>query len=248
MEVRDLFANTPARLKFLKSEATETSACLQVVQQFALLHPGLRFRAVVQDRTALQTAGTGLPDAIAAVHGAAPAREMLSLDGPGVAGAVSQPRLSRGTRDGILLAVNGRPIASRALGFALEECYRGSLERGRHPIAVIDLAVEPNALDVNVHPAKREVKFRDEGLVFATLQRAVRAALAGSEAPRLAVPVAAAGAAELARPYRPASSRSTSRPLRSPRAVPPPTAGPSCARWARSSTATWWRRDRRAWC
>jgi DNA mismatch repair protein MutL len=195
MEVRDLFANTPARLKFLKSEATETAACLHVVQQYALLHPELRFRAVVEGRVALQTPGTGLADALAAVHGAASVREMLALDWPEVTGAVSQPRLSRGTRDGILLAVNGRPIASRALGFALDECYRGSLERGRHPVAVIDLAVEPAALDVNVHPAKREVKFREEGAVFAALQKAVRAALAGSEAPRLAVPVAAAAGA-----------------------------------------------------
>ncbi|HEY8812540.1 MAG TPA: DNA mismatch repair endonuclease MutL [Candidatus Dormibacteraeota bacterium] len=192
MEVRDLFANTPARLKFLKSEATETAACLHVVQQYALLHPELRFRAVVEGKTALQTPGTGLADALGAVHGGASAREMLTLDWPEVAGAVSQPKLSRGTRDGILLAVNGRPIASRALGFALDECYRGSLERGRHPVAVIDLAVDPGALDVNVHPAKREVKFREEGAVFASLQKAVRAALAGSEAPRLAVPVAAA--------------------------------------------------------
>ena len=71
MEVRDLFANTPARLKFLKSEATETAACLQVVQQYALLHPKLRFRAVVEGRTALQTPGTDLAGALAAVHGAA---------------------------------------------------------------------------------------------------------------------------------------------------------------------------------
>jgi DNA mismatch repair protein MutL len=195
MEVRDLFANTPARLKFLKSEATETSACLHVVQQYALLHPELRFRAVVEGRTALQTSGTGLHEALAAVHGAASAREMLALDWPDVAGAVSQPKLSRGTREGILLAVNGRPIASRALGFALDECYRGSLERGRHPVVVIDLAVEPGALDVNVHPAKREVKFREEGLVFASLQKAVRSALAGSEGPRLPVPAAAAASA-----------------------------------------------------
>jgi DNA mismatch repair protein MutL len=196
MEVRDLFANTPARLKFLKSESTETAACLHVVQQYALLHPELRFRAVVEGRTALQTTGTGLDDALAAVHGAASAREMLTLEWPEVSGAVSQPKLSRGTRDGILLAVNGRPIASRALGFALDECYRGSLERGRHPVAVIDLAVDPGALDVNVHPAKREVKFREEGAVFTSLQKAVRAALAGSEAPRLAVSVPVAAAAQ----------------------------------------------------
>ena len=202
VEVRDLFANTPARLKFLKSEATETSACLRVVQQFALLHPGLRFRCLVDGRTALQTEGGGLPAALAAVHGAVAAASMLALEWPQVAGAVSQPRLSRGNRDGLLLAVNGRPIVSRVLGFALEECYRGSLERGRHPLAVIDLTVDPAAIDVNVHPAKREVKFREEGAIFAALQKAVRAALTGSEAPRVSVappapPTAAAGGRQL---------------------------------------------------
>ena len=191
IEVRDLFANTPARLRFLKTEATETSACLRVVQQFALLHPEMHFRAVVDGRTTIQTSGGGVLETIAAVHGAGPAREMLVVSAAEVFGAVSQPRLSRGNRDGIVLAVNGRPIASRALGFALEECYRGSLERGRFPLAVLDMAVDPSSVDVNVHPAKREVKFRDEGAVFAALQKAVRGALGGSEAPRLAVPVAA---------------------------------------------------------
>jgi DNA mismatch repair protein MutL len=198
IEVRDLFANTPARLKFLKSEATETAACLRVVQHFALLHPERRFRCLVDGRTALQTDGAGLPAALAAVHGAASAAAMLSLEWPGVGGAVSQPRLSRGNRDGILVAVNGRPIASRVLAFALEECYRGSLERGRHPLAVIDLDVDPASIDVNVHPAKREVKFREEGVVFAALQRAVRAAMTGSDTPRLTVAPAAPAAAVVA--------------------------------------------------
>ena len=194
MEVRDLFANTPARLKFLKSEATETAACLRVVQQYALLRPELRFRVLVDGRTALQTSGAGRLEAISAVYGPAVAREMLLVEWDGVAGAVSQPRLSRGNRDGILVAVNGRPVASRALGFALEECYRGSLERGRYPVAVLDLAVDPAAVDVNVHPAKREVRFRTEGTVFATLQKAVREALSGSQVPRLTAAVAAATA------------------------------------------------------
>ena len=195
IEVRDLFANTPARLKFLKSDATETAACLRVVQHFALLRPELRFHCVVDGRTALQTDGGGLPPALAAVHGASSAAAMLPLDWPDVAGAVSQPRLSRGNREGVLLAVNGRPIVSRVLGFALEECYRGSLERGRHPLAVIDLSVDPASIDVNVHPAKREVRFREEGAVFASLQKAVRAALTGSEPPRLSVTPAAPPAA-----------------------------------------------------
>ena len=89
--------------------------------------------------------------------------------------------MSRGSRDGIVLAVNGRPISSRPLLYALEDCYQGMLERGRHPIAVIDIGIDPELVDVNVHPAKREVRFREEGAVFSALQRAVRAALGGSQ-------------------------------------------------------------------
>jgi DNA mismatch repair protein MutL len=81
----------------------------------------------------------------------------------------------------MVLAVNGRPIVARSLTYALEECYQGRLERGRHPVAVIDIGIDAELVDVNVHPAKKEVRFRDEGAVFAALQRAVRSALDGSD-------------------------------------------------------------------
>ena len=81
----------------------------------------------------------------------------------------------------MVLAVNGRPISARSLVYALEECYQGRLERGRHPVAVVDIGIDPELVDVNVHPAKKEVRFRDEGAVFAALQRAVRSALDGSD-------------------------------------------------------------------
>src|SRR4030081_528419 len=183
IEVRDLFANVPARLKFLKSDATEVAAIKDVVTAFALLHPHVRFHLTIDARAAVSTTGDGdRRRAIAAVYGAPVAAEVLEMVGmPLVSGAVSQPRLSRGSRDGIVLAVNGRPISSRALIYALEECYQGRLERGRHPVAVIDIGIDPELVDVNVHPAKKEVRFRDEGTVFAALQRAVRAALDGSE-------------------------------------------------------------------
>jgi DNA mismatch repair protein MutL len=183
IEVRDLFANVPARLKFLKSDATEVAAIKDVVSAFALLHPHVRFHLTIDSRAAVSTNGDGdRRRAISAVFGAAVAAEVLELVGmPLVAGAVSQPRLSRGSRDGIVLAVNGRPISARSLVYALEECYLGRLERGRHPVAVIDIGIDPELVDVNVHPAKKEVRFRDEGAVFGALQRAVRAALDGSE-------------------------------------------------------------------
>jgi DNA mismatch repair protein MutL len=183
IEVRDLFANVPARLKFLKSDATEVAAIKEVVSAFALLHPHVRFHLTIDSRAALSSSGDGdRRRAIGAVYGQAVAAEMLELIGmPIVSGVVSQPRLSRGSRDGMVLAVNGRPISARSLVYALEECYQGRLERGRHPVAVIDVGIDPELVDVNVHPAKKEVRFRDEGAVFAALQRAVRAALDGSD-------------------------------------------------------------------
>jgi len=183
IEVRDLFANVPARLKFLKSDATEVAAIRDTVASYALLHPHVKFHLTIDGRAALSTSGDGdRRRGSAAVHGAAVATEMLEIVGlPLIKGIVSQPRVSRGSRDWIVLAVNARPIASRTLLYALEECYQGRLERGRHPVAVLDIGIDPELVDVNVHPAKREVRFRDENAVFAAVQRAVRAALGGSE-------------------------------------------------------------------
>jgi len=195
VEVRDLFANTPARLKFLKSEATESAACVKTVQSYALLYPEIRFELTVEGRSALRTSGDGdTRGAAAAVLGAAVAAELLAVEADGVRGLVSQPRLSRGSRDAILLAVNRRPATSRALLFAVEECYLGSLEKGRYPVAVLDLAVDPEAVDVNVHPTKREVRFRSERALFADVQRAVRGALTGSGPYQLSAPPPAAAA------------------------------------------------------
>jgi DNA mismatch repair protein MutL len=183
LEVKDLFANVPARLKFLKSDATEIAAIKDVVTAFALLHPHVKFQLTLDARASVSTTGDGdRRRAIASVYGVPVAAEMLDMIGmPLVSGMVSQPRMSRGNRDGMVLAVNGRPISSRPLMYALEECYQGMLERGRHPLAVIDIGIDPELVDVNVHPAKREVRFREEGAVFSALQRAVRAALGGSE-------------------------------------------------------------------
>jgi DNA mismatch repair protein MutL len=199
IEVRDLFANVPARLKFLKSDATEVAAIKDVVTAFALLHPHVRFQLTIDGRAAVSSAGDGdRRRAFASVHGAAVAAEMLELVGlPLVTGMVSQPRLSRGSREGLVLAVNGRPITSRPLLYALEECYQGRLERGRHPVAAVDIGIDAALVDVNVHPAKREVRFRDEGAVFAALQRAVRSALGASEPVRYqtSLPASAVAAA-----------------------------------------------------
>ncbi len=198
VEVRDLFGNVPARLKFLKSDATEVAAIKDVVTAFALLHPHVRLQLTVDGRSAISSPGDGdRRRAFASVHGAPVAAEMLEIVGlPLITGMVSRPRLSRGSRDGIVLAVNGRPIASRPLAYALEECYQGRLERGRHPVAAIDIGIDAALVDVNVHPAKREVRFREEGAVFSALQRAVRTALGAGEPVRYRTPQVASGVAE----------------------------------------------------
>lgn len=194
VEVRDLFANTPARLAFLKTDSTETSAILASIRAYALLHPDIRFTATVDGRHTLRTPGDGeRRRVVAAVHGPEVAESMADLAEEGVTGMVSEPRLSRGGREGIVLGVNGRPISSRSLQFALEDAYLGALERGRYPVAVVDLAVDPALVDVNVHPAKREVRFRDERDLFGRLQRAVRSALAGSRS--FSMPLAPSGPA-----------------------------------------------------
>jgi DNA mismatch repair protein MutL len=188
LEVRDLFANTPARLKFLKSDATEQAAIVRTVASYALCHPEVRFRLSIEGRNSLTTEGDGdLLRAVSSVHGKAVGTEMISVQWAvpelriEVAGVASQPRLSRGSRDGAVFSVNGRPIVSRTLSFALEECYRGRLERGRFPLAVLGLTVDPTTIDVNVHPAKREIKFKDEGAVFSAVQHAVRGGLTESQ-------------------------------------------------------------------
>lgn len=205
IEVRDLFANVPARLKFLKSDATEVATIKDVVTAFALLHPHVRFHLTIDGRAAVSSSGDGdRRRAFGSVHGAAVAAEMLEIVGlPLVTGMVSQPRLSRGSRDGLVLAVNGRPIMSRPLLYALEECYQGRLERGRHPVAAVDIGIDATLVDVNVHPAKREVRFRDEGAVFAALQRAVRSALGASEPVRYQTspPASAVAAARAHAPH-----------------------------------------------
>jgi DNA mismatch repair protein MutL len=193
IEVRDLFANTPARLAFLKSEATENAACVRTVESYALLYPEVRFEMRVESRTSVRTPGDGDGlGAAAAVLGAAVAAELMPVAGQGVSGLTSPPSVSRGNRDGILLAVNRRPVVSRALTYAVEECYLGALETGRHPVVVLGLEIDPHDVDVNVHPAKREVRFHNERRLFADIQQAVRAALSGSGPYRLRAPSAAA--------------------------------------------------------
>ena len=191
--VSDLFARQPARRKFLRSPASEATAISVVVTHYALAYPEVRFELTLDGRQALLTAGSGSRlDAVAAVYGTDLASAMLPVSsGEGaiaVEGLVGAPHVSRAGRGYISLLVNRRWVQNRRLAFAVEEAYQGMLMTGRHPVAVLDLNVPHGEVDVNVHPGKAEVRFRDESLVFAAVRRAVRRAL--TEAP---VPASAAG-------------------------------------------------------
>ena len=176
--VERLFYNTPARLKFLKQPATENAVITRLVGELALAHPSIAFALDVDGRRALETPGNAdLRVTFAAVYDAPTAAAMLELDQPMVRGLISPPALHRATRDHVVILMNGRRIHHRNLAFAVEQAYRGLREPDRFPLAVLDLRVDPAEVDVNVHPTKREVRFRNEGSIFALVERACYRAL-----------------------------------------------------------------------
>ena len=182
--VQGLFENVPARRKFLKSPSGEKARISDLVSRYALAFPEIQFRLLVDGRNALTSPGNGsMADALVSVYGAATARDMLevSWEGPdngySVTGFISSPSLHRANRTYITFLVNRRWISSPMLSYALSESYHGFLPERRHPLAVLNLRVPPGDVDANVHPAKREVRFRQDDMAFSALQRAVRAAL-----------------------------------------------------------------------
>ncbi len=185
--VHRLFQGQPARRKFLRSPSAEAQAAAQVVAHYALAHPHVSFSLTVDGRLQLRSTGSGhLRDAVAAVYGPDVAAALLEMKGEyqgvRVEGLVSPPSLHRGNRTHVSFFVNGRWVHDRRLPYVLEEAYHGFLPSGRYPIAIVHLWVAPQEVDVNVHPTKAQVRFRDEGKVASALVRAVRAALL-SQAP-----------------------------------------------------------------
>ncbi len=188
--VENLFHATPARRKFLQGDAAEAARIGRIATRYALAHPDRKITFVRNDRTVLRTAGDGDGRAVlAAVFDASVAADMLSVAhsqqpdeegyAVGVSGFVSPPHLHRANRLGITIFVNGRWIQDARLSYAITEAYQGRIPARRFPIAVIMLDVPPEVVDVNVHPAKTEVRFRDHGWIFRAVQHAVRAAVGG---------------------------------------------------------------------
>jgi DNA mismatch repair protein MutL len=185
--VENLFFNTPARRKFLRSTATEAAWIANLVSSYALAYPERRFTLINDGRRALQSPGTGdLHDALIAVYGMDVRRQMLPLpdddESIRVTGYVGVPSLHRANRKYITCFVNGRWVRDAMLNAAVTQAYRGVVPTGRFPVAVVHVRLPTGDLDVNVHPAKTEVKFRDSNAVFRAVERKVRRVLV-DEAP-----------------------------------------------------------------
>jgi DNA mismatch repair protein MutL len=182
VRVENLFFNVPARLKFLKHDTTERRHIDNLVTRYALAYPDIRFQLRQEGRASLQTSGNGdRREVLAALYGVDIARAMLEViardEGLSIGGFISPTSLTRSNRREINFFVNGRPVQDAALTAALLRAYHTLLMVGRYPLAILFLEMPPEAVDVNVHPTKAEVRFRQQDRVFSAAQQAVRRAL-----------------------------------------------------------------------
>lgn len=196
ISVENLFYNTPARLKFLKKETTEKRHVVTLMMRYAMAYPQVRFVLEQDGREAFRSNGSGqLIDVLAHVLGLADVKEMLPVElataasesqpAVSVSGFTSLPGLTRSDRSHIALFVNGRWIQDANLTYAVVQAYQGLLKPGRYPISVLMIGMSPEDVDVNVHPTKAEVRFRNANAVFAAVQRGVRRVLADAQSPHL---------------------------------------------------------------
>ena len=182
VRVEDLFYNVPARLKFLKTDVTERRAIDALVTRYAMAYPNVRFRLIHDETVALQTTGDGDRRLIlAALYGVDAAKQLLEItaEDPGIRlnGYVSPVSLTRSNRREITVFVNGRWVQDTPLTTAIVQAYHTLLMVGRYPLGALFIQIAPEDVDVNVHPAKAEVRFRDQERVFGFVQRAVRRGL-----------------------------------------------------------------------
>ncbi len=187
--VEHLFANVPARLKFLKRPATEAAHIQQVVTRYALAYPERRFSLLSDGKLLFQSTGAGkLVDVLVRVYGLEMAKQMIEVEtdageevntrsDPRVSGYAGVPSLHRGNRGLITLFVNRRWFQDASIAYAVVQAYHTLLPTGRFPVAVVFLEIDPGDVDVNVHPTKAEVRFREPNVVFSAVQKTVRRAL-----------------------------------------------------------------------
>jgi DNA mismatch repair protein MutL len=183
IEVANLFHPVPARLKFLKSDETEAAHIVRLVRLYAIAHPEVGFLLREDGREIFRSPGNApLLDRVREIWGRQVAEEVTIMplfERPGMrlSGLLGKPGVSRGTRQDLVTVVNGRPVDSRTMAFALTESYHTLIPKGRYPLAFVFLEMDPAWVDVNVHPAKREVRFRDEAKVRNFLIESVLAVL-----------------------------------------------------------------------
>lgn len=180
--VNDLFYNTPARMKFLKKDASEGTYVAESVLHAALSHPEISFKFIKDGKQQYLTPGDGsLRSAVYAVLGREFARDLLDVDGGSelyrVQGLITPPRACKGSRGSQHFFVNGRYVKNRTMTAALENAYKGTVMQGKYPGAVLMLQMPTDLVDVNVHPAKTEIRFARDSDVFDAVYRAVRSAL-----------------------------------------------------------------------
>jgi DNA mismatch repair protein MutL len=192
VEVRDLYFNTPARRKFLKSEATEYAHCEEAFRRIALSRPEVAFTLQHNGRAQRRLKAQPLSDRIGAVLGDDFRAAALPLDEPGpglrLHGAIGLPAHARGTREAQYCFVNGRFVRDKLIAHAIRQAYQDVLHHEQHPAFVLFLEIDPAQVDVNVHPTKTEVRFRDSRavhqFVFHALNKALSRSVAGATAPR----------------------------------------------------------------
>ena len=184
IKVEDLFSNFPARRKFLRSAVAEKGRVHKLVQKYALSNPSVSFNLVQDGKDQLLTGGKGsVREVVSSIYGHRIAAEMIDIDrsnldpiweGPVVTGLVGLPSHYRSNRSHIILFVNGRLVTDKAMSYALEQSYRGLMPVRKFPIGIINLNIDPQEVDVNVHPTKSEIKFENPGEIFSLIERTVR--------------------------------------------------------------------------
>ncbi len=182
MVVENLFANVPARMKFLKKDSTEAGYVTDVLGRIALARPEIAFKYICEGKEVFSTSGDGkLKNAILNIYGLEHAKAVLDVDysehGIRVLGVVGKAELARGNRTRQTLLVNGRYIKNHVVSKVVEEAFRNVLMTGKFPFFVLNIELSPNLVDVNVHPAKTEIKFANEKEIYNIIHSAVKNAL-----------------------------------------------------------------------
>ena len=182
IEIRDLFYNTPARRKFLKSERTESSKIQDIVGKLALSNPHISFKLIVDDRVAIITPGNGnIGDTVAALYGYKTKDDIFTVayesDSIYIDGVVSKPTLLKSTRIWQTIIVNNRVISDKTIMKAIDNAYHALLPKNGHPLVVLNITVPAGIVDINVHPRKSEVKFSDDKIIFKAVYHGILNAL-----------------------------------------------------------------------